>query len=133
MKKNSPYRIFFNKGILDLIGNGALQLYKQRNSEMTIDCNISPEEGESSDFFKTASIFLILFIGAILSIFFLSYESFKKPEDITNSLSEEKMNLYYNQIYIMAKNFENTDVQDLREICQIPDFRFFTTSKKENF
>ena len=61
LKKNSPYKIFFNKGIQNMIDNGELQLYKQRNTELAIiDCNLLPEEGVSLGFHKMAFIFTIL-------------------------------------------------------------------------
>ena len=86
LKKNSPYKIFFDWGIQNIISNGELDLYKQRNSNLKIGCNVSPEEGNSLDFRKTASIFIMLSFGALLSILFIFYESLKKPKNIVNSL-----------------------------------------------
>ena len=60
LKKNSPYKIFFNKGIQNMKANGEMHLYKRQNSEYTNDCSVSPEEGIPFDFLKTASIFIIL-------------------------------------------------------------------------
>ena len=133
MKKNSPYKIFFDWGIQNMRGNGELHLYEQRNSNFTIDCNVYPEERDPSDFLKTASIFIMLLFGALLSILFLFHERFKKSKSKSSTAkelkhTEEKMNLYYNQICIMAKNFENTDIQALRKICQVPDPRFCRVS-----
>ena len=124
LKKNSPYKIFFDWGIQNMISNGELHLYKQRNSKLKIGCNISPEEGNPLDFLKTASIFIMLSFGALLSILFVFYESFKKQKNIANSLSEEKRNLLNKQISAMVEIFENTDIQSLRKICEVLDSTF---------
>ena len=83
LKKNSPYKIFFNKGIQNMIDNGELQLYKQRNSKLTIiDCNLLPEGGVSLGFHKMVSIFTILLFGTVLSALSLFYECFRRPKKL---------------------------------------------------
>ena len=123
LKKNSPYKVFFDKAILNMIENGELYLYKQQNSELKIDCNVPPEEGYPFDFRKTASLFTILFFCAILSILSLCYEFFKRPKIIANSLCEEKMNLLTNllnsQIFDMVEKFKNTDIQVLKTVYDV--------------
>ena len=132
LKKNSPYKIFFNKGIQNMKANGEMHLYKRQNSEYTNDCSVSPEEGIPFDFLKTASIFIILSFGALLSILFLFYESFIKPKTFVNSLSEEKRNLLSKQMSAMVEKFENTDIENLRKICKVLDSTFCITTTNEN-
>ena len=123
LKKNSPYKYFFNKLILKMIYNGELYLFKQRNSELKNECNLPSEEGKPLNFFKTASIFATLCFGVLISTLFLLYESYQRPKKISNSLSEEKMNLYFNHIHPMAEKFEKTDIQELKRICHVPESR----------
>ena len=133
LKKNSPYKIFFNKGIQNMIDNGELQLYKQRNSKLTIiDCNLLPEGGVSLGFHKMASIFTILLFGTILGALFLFYECFRKPKKIANSFSKEKMHLLYNEFAALIDNFKKTNIQELRKKCQVPDSRFCESSGSKN-
>ena len=82
LKKNSPYKSFFAKGIQNMIYNGVWFLYKHRNSESMIDCNEPPQDGHPFHFLKIASIFIILFFGALLSILFLFYEHIKPQTHI---------------------------------------------------
>ena len=121
LKKNSPYKKFFDKGIQNMVDNGQLKLYKQRNTELTIDCKKPPDEGNPFDFLKTASIFIILSFGVLLSTLFLLYECLKRPKNFVNSLSEEKITLFYSQFTAMFEKFEITDIQALRIICQDSD------------
>ena len=81
LKKNSPYTMFFNKAIQSMKDNGQLSLYKQRNSKSTTSCDLPNEEGNQLGFLKTITIFAILSFGALLSIFYLLYECFKKPQE----------------------------------------------------
>ena len=123
LKKNSPYKKFFDKGIQNMIDNGQLQLYSQRNTELTIDCNKTPDEGNPFNFLKTASIFIILSFGVILSTLFLLFECLKRPKNCVNSLSEENITLFYRQFSSMVEKFEITNIQAFRIICQDPDSR----------
>lgn len=77
LKKNSPYKKFFAKEIQNMIYNGVWNHYKERNSESVTDCNKPPEDGHPFHLFKIASIFIILFFGALSSILFLLYEYIK--------------------------------------------------------
>ena len=45
--------------------------------------------------------------------------------------TEEEIDLYYNKIYGMDYKFENTDIQQLRRICWVPDSIFFDVLKME--
>ena len=132
LKKNSPYKYFFNKLILKMIYNGELYLFKQRNSELKTECNLPSEEGKPLNFFKTASIFATLCFGVLLSTLFLLCESYQRPKKISYSLSEEKMNLLSRQMSAMVEKFENTDIENLRKICKVLDSTFCITTENEN-
>ena len=127
LKKNSPYTMFFNKAIQSLKEKGKLSLYKQRHSKFTTSCDQPNEEGNQLGFLKTITIFAILSFGALLSIFYLLYECFRKPKNIVNSLSQEKINILFSQIPVMIEKFQN-----LRRIYQVPDPRFNGISGNEN-
>ena len=64
--------------------NGQLSLYKQRNSKFTTSCDLPNEEGNQLGFLKTITIFAILPFGALLSIFYLLYECFRKPKNFVH-------------------------------------------------
>ena len=130
LKKNSTYTIFFKKGILDLMGNGVLDLYKQRNNNLNQNCNQHAQNIHALGYLKTASHFIILLSGTILSFSILIYECLKSPKNIateemklkqyqmeichtidaTDLLSEEKRELLKKDISILVENIHKTDV-----------------------
>ena len=128
LKKNSPYKIFFNKGIQNMIDNGELHRYKQRNLLTIVDCNLLPDGGVSLGFHKMAFIFTILLVGTMISSLFLFYEFLRKPQRIVYSFSKEKLILLYNEVAAMIENFQKTNIQDLRKKCLVPDSRFCESS-----
>ena len=97
MKKKSPYTIFLKHVIYNLEENGLLDLYKQRHLKTNLDCKPHIKQENPLGFSKLSSLFLMLFLGVILSFFISIYEYYKQPKVVTNSLSQEKME-YQNSI-----------------------------------
>ena len=112
------------------MGNGVLDLYIQRNENVNQNCNQHIQNVHALGFLKTASLFIILFSGTILSFSILIYECFKSPKKIateeiklkqyqmeichtiddTDLLSVEKRELLKKEMFILVENIQKTDV-----------------------
>ena len=97
IKKYSPYKRFFVKTIDEIRESGQMQIYNARNSLKQLGCK-SKTEGNSLGFLKLASLFLVFFLGPLLSFMVLIYEYSYIPRKLSP----------YQKVTEITKNFENT-------------------------
>ena len=85
MKKKSPYFKLLKMEFADLIDYGSLDRLNMKHSNSLTNCKTNDMGGNSLGYFKVATLFYILGIGIILSVFTFLYELFHKPLIISNN------------------------------------------------
>ena len=94
MTKNSPYKKFIDKAILNMLENGKLRNILQRWKIEEPDCSPLIRTGKPLNFKKLISIFFIIGSGVLLAMIVLLFEKFQhnvlKKNNVRDDLISEK-------------------------------------------
>ena len=88
MQKNSAYTKYFNHVLKEIRENGQLDILKKRYAPNTYCKNLSKNDLASLGYEKLTSLFIILIIGTILSLFIFMFEKSEMKKELRN-FSEE--------------------------------------------
>ena len=90
MQKNSAYTKYFNHVLKDIRENGQLDILKKRyaTAPNTYCKNLSKNDLAPLGYEKLTSLFIILIVGTILSLFIFMFEKSEMKKEL-RSFSEE--------------------------------------------